>query len=130
MDTAPYIAQNPEEVKNMILALEQACDRKKKGGFSCKKTSFHVKDSPTGLKVDSWKMHDWDYKRRDLPTYARGLFTSRLRNGNKEISVRGYDKFFNTDEVEETKWPKILTRTKAPYELTLKENVYHFHCRP
>ncbi|CAG9977727.1 unnamed protein product [Clonostachys byssicola] len=122
MDTAPYIAQDPEEVKDMIFALEQACDRKKKGGFSCKKTSFHVKDSPTGLKVDSWKMHDWDYKRRDLPTYARGLFTSRLRNGNKEISVRGYDKFFNTDEVEETKWPKILTRTKAPYELTLKEN--------
>ncbi|OHW99456.1 fungal tRNA ligase adenylyltransferase [Colletotrichum incanum] len=124
MPKAPYVPQDVEKVANMVRALDGAkkFSKSKSGGFSCKKTSFDVKSSQDGVIVDSWKMQEWDYKKRDLPTYARGLFTTKNRRNEPEIVVRGYDKFFNVGEVHETKWENILTRTKGPYELTLKEN--------
>lgn len=121
---APYIPQDPQEVTAVVRQLEESF-KKGKGGhktFSCKKTRFAVKNSPTGIQVDSWRFQEWDYKRHDLPTYARGLFTTKGRNGAAEITTRGYDKFFNINEVPETVWDNIYTRTKGPYELTLKEN--------
>ena len=118
----PYIPQDIQEVSRVIKALDSAVKEKRRGGFSCKKTIFDVKDSQDGIQVTSWRMQDWDYKRRDLPTYARGLFTTRTRRNEPEIAVRGYDKFFNVNEVHETKWENIISRTKGPYELTLKEN--------
>lgn len=120
---APYIAQDPQEVAALCRQLESH-NGKKKGGFSCKKTVFSVDGSQDGLQVESWRFQEWDYKRGDLPTYARGLFTTRStrRGGAKEIAVRGYDKFFNVNEVSETSWDHIRTRTQGPYELTLKEN--------
>ncbi|GKT54506.1 fungal tRNA ligase/adenylyltransferase [Colletotrichum tofieldiae] len=121
---APHVPQDVEKVATMVRALDGAkkFSKSKSGGFSCKKTSFDVKSSQDGVVVDSWKMQEWDYKKRDLPTYARGLFTTKNRRNEPEIVVRGYDKFFNVGEVHETKWENILTRTKGPYELTLKEN--------
>lgn len=119
---APYKDQNTQEVARMLSQLDIARKDKRKGGFSCKKTTFDVKGSPHGITVDSWRMQDWDYKKSGLPTYARGLFTTHLKNKQPEIAVRGYDKFFNVDEVPETKWKNIRDRTKPPYELTLKEN--------
>lgn len=91
-------------------------------GFKAKKSTFHIKGSRDHLSVDSWRLHDWDYKKPNLPTYARGLFTTKNSRGNHEIVIRGYDKFFNVDEVSETKWDRIIKNTKGPYELTLKEN--------
>ncbi|KAM0555716.1 hypothetical protein ACHAPJ_006107 [Fusarium lateritium] len=120
--SAPYIPQDVQVVANLVRALDNARKEKRKGGFSVKKTTFDVKGSSDGIQVDSWRMQDWDYKRRDLPTYARGLFTTRTRRNEPEIAVRGYDKFFNVNEVHETKWENIFTRTQGPYELTLKEN--------
>ena len=120
--TAPYVSQDEQEVATLVRGLEEAAKKKKSGGFSVKKTSYPVAGSRDGITVDSWRFQDWDYKKRDLPTYARGLFTTKRRNGKPEIAIRGYDKFFNTDEVSETHWKNILTRTKGPYELTLKEN--------
>ena len=120
--TVPCTPQSVEDVSEMLKGLESARKSKQKGGFSVKRTTFDVKGSADGIQVDSWRMHDWDYKRRDLPTYARGLFTARNRRNQPEIVVRGYDKFFNVDEVHETKWPNIFSRTQPPYELTLKEN--------
>ncbi|KAK7398366.1 tRNA ligase [Neonectria punicea] len=119
---APYIPQDVREVSKMLGALDLARKEKRRGSVAVKKTTFDVKGSQDGIQVDSWRMQDWDYKRRDLPTYARGLFTTRTRRNEPEIAVRGYDKFFNTDEVHETKWSNILTRTQGPFELTLKEN--------
>jgi tRNA ligase len=120
---APRVEQDTHEVSQMLAALELATRKdKRKGGFSCKKTTFNVKKSQSGIQVDSWRMQEWDYKRPDLPTYARGLFTTRTRRKEPEIAVRGYDKFFNVNEVNETKWDKILANTQGPYELTLKEN--------
>ncbi|KAK5996614.1 tRNA ligase 1 [Cladobotryum mycophilum] len=117
---APYTPQDVGAVSQMIERLEVA--KKKRGGYSCKKTTFKIKHSRDGVEIDSWRMQDWDYKKRDLPTYARGLFTTKASRGNPEIAVRGYDKFFNVEEVHHTKWENILKNTQGPYELTLKEN--------
>lgn len=119
---APYISPDPQKVSQMIAALDASRKEKRKSGFAVKKTSFDVKGSRDGIHVDSWRMQDWEYKRRDLPTYARGLFTTKSRANGPQIAVRGYDKFFNVDEVHETKWDNIISRTQPPYELTLKEN--------
>lgn len=87
---------------------------------SVKKNTFAV--DGTSIKVDSWRMQDWDYKKEGLPTYARGLFTARDSKGHPEIAVRGYDKFFNHGEVRETEWRNVETNTRGPYELSVKEN--------
>ena len=122
---APYIAQDVQKTEALINDLES---HSKKGHalgkktFSCKKTEFPVANSKDKLVVDSWRLQDWDYKRPDLPTYARGLFTYRTKEGKPEIAIRGYDKFFNTDEVTATRWSNIEQYTKGPYELSLKEN--------
>lgn len=116
----PYVAQDVQEVATLVNGLENGA--KKKTSFKVKKTTYEVTKSRDNIRVDSWRFHDWDYKKHDLPTYARGLFTTRDKNGTPEITTRGYDKFFNVDEVTETKWENIRTRTQGPYELTLKEN--------
>jgi tRNA ligase len=121
----PYVAQDVEEVQTLIRNLEASTKkdhRASKKTFSCKKTGFDVADSPAKIAVYSWRFQDWDYKRHDLPTYARGLFTSKNEKGQPEICIRGYDKFFNTEEVNATKWQNIENNTKGPYELSLKEN--------
>lgn len=119
----PYAPQDVQEVAALIRALEANTGRSKQGKktFSCKKSTFSVAGTD-GITVDSWRFQDWDYKRRDLPTYARGLFTTRSKQGTPEIAVRGYDKFFNVEEVHETKWENVVHRTQGPYELSVKEN--------
>ncbi len=120
---APYRAQDPHEVANLIRDLDEAVKKQKRSKFSAKKTRFAVSNSEAGYQVDSWKFNDWDYKRQDLPTYARGLFTtSGARKTAPEIAVRGYDKFFNVNETHATQWESIETQTQGPYEITLKEN--------
>ncbi|KAL8687244.1 MAG: hypothetical protein Q9218_006527 [Villophora microphyllina] len=121
---APYASQDVKEVSAMVHALE-ACSKKGKGGgkraMNSKKTTFDVTGAQ-GMTVDSWRFQEWDYKRRDLPTYARGLFTYKRKDGSPEIATRGYDKFFNVGEVHETRWDNVGERTKGPYELSVKEN--------
>ncbi|OAK94333.1 tRNA ligase [Phaeosphaeriaceae sp. SRC1lsM3a] len=118
-NTAPYAAQDPHEITELVHALEAHKGKKGKGGFSVKKHTFEL---PNGRTVDSWKMNDWDYKKANLPTYARGLFTYKNRDGNLEIAVRGYDKFFNHGEVRKTEWKNVMRDTRGPYELSVKEN--------
>lgn len=117
------MAQDPHEISQLVKTLEAAKGRGKGGrkDFSCKKTTFPIEGSQ-GISVDSWRFNDWDYKRDDLPTYARGLFTAKRSDGTPEIAVRGYDKFFNVDEVPSTKWENIESDTTGPYELSVKEN--------
>lgn len=118
---APYAPQNVSEVSSLLKGLEAGIrGGKASGSARSKKTSFTVPG--TGLQVDSWRFQEWDYKRRDLPTYARGLFTYRRRDNTPEIAVRGYDKFFNVGEVHETDWKNVQEQTRGPYELSVKEN--------
>ena len=115
------VHQDVAEVRQMIDGLQAATRNKGKKTFTCKKSTFAVEKSD-GISVDSWKFMDWDYKRDDLPTYARGLFTTVRKDKIPEIAVRGYDKFFNVGEVPETKWDYIEAHTRGPYELSVKEN--------
>ena len=118
------MAQNPHEVTQLCKALESAKGGKaqhRKQGYSCKKTTFTIPYTG-GITVDSWRFMDWDYKRDDLPTYARGLFTTKTARDGPEICIRGYDKFFNVGEVKTTEWANVENNTKGPYELSVKEN--------
>ncbi|KAK7911885.1 hypothetical protein PG985_014366 [Apiospora marii] len=115
----PYVDQDHQEIATLLSGLNNKSGKK---GYKAKKTSFKIQDSLDGITVDSWRFQEWDYKKHDLPVYARGLFTTKDRRGRDEICIRGYDKFFNINEVNETRWPKIEKNTQGPYELTLKEN--------
>lgn len=118
------MAQDPHVVAELCKALAQTKGGQGQGKgkkLACKKTTYSVAGS-SGITVDSWKFQDWDYKRDDLPTYARGLFTTKRSDGTPEIVSRGYDKFFNVDEVPSTKWDDIEAKTVGPYELSVKEN--------
>ncbi|RFU36014.1 hypothetical protein B7463_g403, partial [Scytalidium lignicola] len=126
MATASKVPYLPQRVEDVATLLRDLNGNTKKDGdgksFRCKKSDFLVHGSLAELVVSSWRFQDWDYKRSDLPTYARGLFTGKNEKGQPEIAVRGYDKFFNTEEVADTKWQNIEENTKGPYELSLKEN--------
>lgn len=120
-ETAPYRSQDPHKVGEMISGLDAHLQKKGgKGGFSCKRNTFAIQGSD--IAVDSWRMQDWDYKKPNLPTYARGLFTYKNSRGQHEIAVRGYDKFFNHGEVQKTEWRNVEQNTRGPYELSVKEN--------
>ena len=116
--------QDPHEIAQLVKALEDARKQskgEKRQNFSCKKNTFTVAGTKN-VTVDSWKFMDWDYKRSGLPTYARGLFTSRNKSNIPEIVTRGYDKFFNVGETKNTEWRNIEQNTRGPYELSVKEN--------
>lgn len=118
------ILQDQREVNDMVLGLYKGVKAGKKAApYTCKKVTFELGEKGNEMQVFSWKFNDWDYKTGQLPTYARGLFTYRDPvTNNHEIVVRGYDKFFNMGEVKRTAWNWIRENTKAPYELSLKEN--------
>ena len=121
-NTAPYAPQDVKEVAQVLEALETHAQKgKKAGGFSCRKKTYQVAKG-SGRTVDSWSMNDWDYKKPNLPTYARGLFTHRNAENEPEIAIRGYDKFFNVEEVNRTRWRNVENNTCGPYELSVKEN--------
>ncbi|KAL4796448.1 fungal tRNA ligase phosphodiesterase domain-containing protein [Aspergillus venezuelensis] len=123
MENIKVVQQDKQEVTDMVKALDGSRPKDKmvnKKAFRCRKSTFMVGKNGD-IPADTWKFMDWDYKRKDLPTYARGLFTV-TKNGQSEIVTRGYDKFFNVDEVNNTQWRNIEHNTKGPYELSVKEN--------
>ncbi|KAJ2838993.1 trna ligase [Coemansia erecta] len=76
-----------------------------------------------GREVTSWKSTDYLYKKEPcpLPSQARGLFTC-TEDGEVRIAARGYNKFFNINEVPKTNWSWIEDNTHGPYEMTVKED--------
>ncbi|KAF2667942.1 tRNA ligase [Microthyrium microscopicum] len=120
---APYAPQDPAEIARMVSSLEASTKKgqsKTKSNLSVRKATFILSN---GRTVDSWRMQDWDYKKDNLVTYARGLFTRKNEKSNQqEIVVRGYDKFFNHGEVRNTEWENVKRNTRGPYELSVKEN--------
>lgn len=76
------------------------------------------------LSVTSFKQNEWLYDKEPspLPTLARGLFAYYSDIGQWRILARGYDKFFNIDQVSFTKWDWLVDNTVGPYEVTVKEN--------
>ncbi len=41
---------------------------------------------------------------------------------DRSVVVRGYDKFFNVDELEQTKWEYMQQNMSGPFEVSVKEN--------
>ena len=117
---APFAPQDPTHIGDVLKRMDEHTKGRGRGGFKCKKKTYNISDK-SERTVDSWQMMDWEYKKPHLPTYARGLFT-HSNNGKPEIAVRGYDKFFNVDEVRTTEWSNIERNTRGPYELSVKEN--------
>ncbi|KAG8733154.1 hypothetical protein FRC11_008359 [Ceratobasidium sp. 423] len=89
------------------------------------------------IELTSWKMTEWMYTKSPcpFPTLARGLFTRWIPArghekdpegapgaGKDQIVVRGYDKFFNMNEVKWNTWEALEIHTTSPYTLTLKSN--------
>ncbi|CUM65686.1 uncharacterized protein PRCAT00003334001 [Priceomyces carsonii] len=110
------VRNSEKEVKELILALTESTNLTKSG--KCTKYSNHINGS--AKVVDSWKFNEWDYGKEPkiiLPIKARGLFTT-----NDKILARGYDKFFNVNEVVDTKLENLKSKTTGPYDVTVKEN--------
>jgi len=70
--------------------------------------------------IESFNIQESAFKKRNIiPFLARGIFINPEDNS---VIVRGYDKFFNIGETEDTLWKNIEENTVGPFELTLKEN--------
>lgn len=74
----------------------------------------------TNIPILSWRFNEWDYynKKLELPTNARGLFTTT----DGKIICRGYDKFFNLNEMSSVNEELLSNSTKGPYTVTVKSN--------
>lgn len=108
------------DVEVLNSKLEEASLKKKHGkAFKIECTLF---DKPE-YKLNSWKFNEWDYGKSKilLPCNARGLFISN-NDDQPKIIARGYDKFFNINELNSTTWSSIESNTQGPYEITVKEN--------
>ncbi|AGO13246.1 AaceriAFR099Cp [[Ashbya] aceris (nom. inval.)] len=107
------------DVKQLVAELEAASQLGKRG--QAKKLPCTLKYS--GSKVNSWRFNEWDYGKNNIrmPCCARGLFITDDAE-KPEIVARGYDKFFNVEEIAATAWKELEQNTKGPYEVTLKEN--------
>lgn len=107
------------EVEGLVEELENASKLTSRGRAF--KRIFDLNESDK--KLVSWKFQEWDYGKNNLslPCNARGLFILDDTE-HPEIVARGYDKFFNIDEVFNTKWDWIEENTLGPYEVTLKSN--------
>jgi len=66
-------------------------------------------------ELTSWKMADYAYKRDPcpFPTRARGLFTEKIGEEDYRIVARGYDKFFNVNEVS---WTQVSSHSLPDIE--------------
>ncbi|CAR29703.1 hypothetical protein ZYGR_0AD03870 [Zygosaccharomyces rouxii] len=108
-----------KEVKNLVASLERSSELSGRGKSSKRVCQLFNSDR----RVVSWKFQEWDYGKKNitLPCNARGLFITDDKE-NPQIVTRGYDKFFNIDEMSLTKWDSIAKGTVGPYTITLKSN--------
>ncbi|EDO15454.1 hypothetical protein Kpol_463p3 [Vanderwaltozyma polyspora DSM 70294] len=109
-----------QEVKDLVDALEKASKLSSRGKSIKRVCNVFNSDH----RVVSWKFNEWDYGKNNiqLPCNARGLFILDDKDTDPVIVARGYDKFFNVNEVLTTKWEWLQENTVGPYEATLKTN--------
>lgn len=112
----------PADIVAHIESLENALNRTKKEGKALKSIQYTF-DRPD-LEITLWKFNEWDYSNPKivLPSRARGLFTVKDPRYGPRIVARGYDKFFNINEVSPTNLENLKNKSYGPYEITLKTN--------
>ncbi|KAF5102911.1 hypothetical protein D0Z00_000169 [Geotrichum galactomycetum] len=122
--TVPFELYEPAPVSpEFFVKLEQAAMSLVKKGRANR--AVNPLWTNPAVKLNRWKFNEWDYGKPaiKLPSNARGLFTlGSSESGDAKIVVRGYDKFFNIDELPTTRWEWIEANTSGPYEVTSKEN--------
>jgi tRNA ligase len=88
------------------------------------KLNLLIKSKKSGVRTTVYEgitsviCQDNLYKTGNLPVMARGLFT----DPDGKIIIRGYDKFFNINEVPKTEWDYLEKNTEGPYFVVMKEN--------
>ncbi|EMR08259.1 hypothetical protein PNEG_03426 [Pneumocystis murina B123] len=113
--------ENQETAHELISRIEK--EVKKNENKKSKSISKHTFIYGDGVKIDSWKLPNFGFKKSSkLVTDIRGLFSITNDKNIHEIVIRGYNKFFAVNEVKETKWDSLEKHTIGPYALTLKEN--------
>ncbi|KAJ2198143.1 trna ligase [Coemansia sp. RSA 522] len=112
----PLTRKEQASFEQLLLQLNEHAD-------SSKKVVGKTVSEFAGREVTSWKSTDYLYKKEPcpLPSQARGLFTC-TEDGEVRIAARGYNKFFNINEVPKTNWSWIEDNTHGPYEMTVKED--------
>lgn len=122
--TVPFELYKPAPVSpEFFEKLEQAATSPVKKGRANR--AVNALWTNPSIKLNRWKFNEWDYGKSTvkLPSNARGLFTlGSADSGDARIVVRGYDKFFNINELPTTRWEWIEANTSGPYEVTSKEN--------
>jgi tRNA ligase len=82
------------------------------------KSSVYLAPADPSITVRSWKMNEYKYYDipSPFPTLARGLFTTESStagdNPKYKIVARGYDKFFNINEVP---WTSVSTHLDGAF---------------
>ncbi|KAG4305145.1 hypothetical protein PORY_001315 [Pneumocystis oryctolagi] len=110
-----------ETAQELISRIEK--EAKKYENNKVKPISKHTFTSENGMKIDSWRLPDFGFKKPSKVVMdIRGLFSTTNEENIHKIVIRGYNKFFAVDEVKITKWEMLEKLTKGPYTLTLKEN--------
>ena len=103
-----------QDVKTLVTKLEAL------SSGNSKIKSFKQDYTINSHSITRWKFNEYNYySKTKLPISSRGLF---IDNDESKICIRGYDKFFNIDEVFNTKMANLKKNTKGPYNITIKEN--------
>lgn len=99
--------------------LSEEENKKNPGQRRVTRKRFRVTTSSGQIYIDNWKFREFDFSKRadKMPCLARGLFTTPT-----EIVVRGYDKFFNVDELPSTKREVLREECVGPFVASTKEN--------
>ena len=110
------------DINKLIEDLEHLNDPQSK--LRSYKQTYNINND--SLEVTRWKFNEFNYyntKKHKLPIRSRGLFILYDKETNENrICIRGYDKFFNIDEIKDTKIDDLKQNTKGPYCVTIKEN--------
>lgn len=116
LDSLPVARDLDAEVRDLLIDLNVSLEKTRLA--KAQRKTYLVKTSKGEEEVDSWKFNEYGYFNNDvtLPIRARGLFTM-----DGKVVARGYDKFFNVDEVAATKKEK-LSKLTGPFEVSTKEN--------
>lgn len=123
----PAAIRDPaEKLSEFFVNLSNATSgSSKKRRMRCVEYDF----APTNDVILSYSVPFEDVYKKEgkVPSKARGLFIRKAKGEGAaenavEIVARGYDKFFNIDEVKSTQWNSLQQATSPPYEMTLKEN--------
>ncbi|CCK73538.1 tRNA ligase NDAI_0G05550 [Naumovozyma dairenensis CBS 421] len=116
--------ENTRDVTALVDALEKSTELSKTRGRAIKRVCQLSSTDPR--QIVSWKFNEWDYGKNNitLPCKARGLFILQDDSSSPYpvIVARGYDKFFNINEMSFTRWDWIEENTMGPYEVTIKAN--------